>query len=186
MPPFVETFRALPARSKAIIAVSGVAILAIAFLLLRIAGAPSYSMLASGLDPSKTGEITAALDEQGIAYELRNKLKSYYQDEAPDDPIRIEIEKGAYVPRFQRRAPAAEAVPAPAQAPVQSGDRPISSRWKVVFVAAGVVLGRGDGPQRPRRRHRQHRSPLEARHARAGAARHGPRAPGPGARRLGR
>src|ERR1700742_327281 len=72
MPPFVETFRAMPARSKAIIAVSGVAILAIAFLLLRIAGAPSYTLVSSGLDPAQTGKITAALDEQGIAYELRN------------------------------------------------------------------------------------------------------------------
>lgn len=72
MPPFVDTFRALPTRSKAIIAVSAVAILAIAFLMLRVAGAPSYTMLASGLDPAKTGEITTALDEQGIAYELRN------------------------------------------------------------------------------------------------------------------
>lgn len=72
MPPFVETFRALPARSKGIIAVSAVAILAIAFLLLRIAGAPSYTMLSSGLDPAQTGKVTAALDEQGIAYELRN------------------------------------------------------------------------------------------------------------------
>src|SRR5918911_489220 len=72
MPPFVETFRALPARSKAIIAVSAVAILGIAFLMLRIAGAPSYTMLTSGLDPAQTGKVTAALDEQGIAYELRN------------------------------------------------------------------------------------------------------------------
>jgi hypothetical protein len=37
------------------------------------------------------------------AYELRSKLKSYYQQEAPGDPIRIEIDKGAYVPRFERR-----------------------------------------------------------------------------------
>jgi len=72
MPPFVETFRALPARSKGIIAVSAVAILAIAFLLLRVAGAPSYTMLSSGLDPAQTGKVTAALDEQGIGYELRN------------------------------------------------------------------------------------------------------------------
>src|SRR5215216_892719 len=72
MPPFVETFRALPTRSKAIIAVSAVASLAIAFLLLRVAGAPSYTMLSSGLDPAQTGKVTAALDEQGIAYELRN------------------------------------------------------------------------------------------------------------------
>src|SRR5918995_2685823 len=72
MPPFVETFRALPARSKGIIAVSAVAIIAIAFLLLRVAGAPSYTMLSSGLDPAQTGKVTAALDEQGIGYELRN------------------------------------------------------------------------------------------------------------------
>src|SRR5690349_22846249 len=72
MPPFVETFRALPARSKGIIAVSAVAILAIAFLMLRIAGAPSYTLLSSGLDPAQTGKVTAALDQQGIGYELRN------------------------------------------------------------------------------------------------------------------
>jgi flagellar M-ring protein FliF len=72
MPPFVDTFKALPARSKGILAVSAVAILAIAFLLLRVAGAPSYTLLSSGLDPAQTGKVTAALDAQGIAYELRN------------------------------------------------------------------------------------------------------------------
>ena len=72
MPSFVQTLAKLPARSKAIIAVSGVAIIAIAFLMLRIAGAPTYTTLASGLDPAQTGKITAALDEQGIAYELRS------------------------------------------------------------------------------------------------------------------
>src|SRR5918999_4600925 len=72
MPPFVQTLKAMPARSKAILAVSAVAILAIAFLLLRIAGAPSYTLLSSGLDPAQTGKVTAALDEQGVAYELRN------------------------------------------------------------------------------------------------------------------
>jgi flagellar M-ring protein FliF len=91
MPPFVDTFRALPARSKAIIAVSGVAILAIAFLMLRIAGAPSYTMLASGLDPAKTGEITAALDEQGIAYELRNNGTGLAVDKASAAQARVAL-----------------------------------------------------------------------------------------------
>jgi hypothetical protein len=50
------------------------------------------------------------------AYELRNKLKSYYGEEAPQDPIQIEIEKGAYVPRFRRRDAAADAQ-LPAEAP---------------------------------------------------------------------
>ncbi len=38
------------------------------------------------------------------AYELRNRLRTYYESEAPDDPVRIEIDKGAYCPRFQHAA----------------------------------------------------------------------------------
>ena len=91
MPPFVDTFRALPTRSKAIIAVSAVAILAIAFLMLRIAGAPSYTMLTSGLDPAKTGEITAALDEQGIAYELRNNGTGLAVDKSQAAQARVAL-----------------------------------------------------------------------------------------------
>ncbi|MDA0183865.1 flagellar basal-body MS-ring/collar protein FliF [Solirubrobacter phytolaccae] len=72
MPPFVQNILALPAKTKAILGVSAFAILAIAFLLLKIATAPAYSTIASGLDPAQTGKITAALDEQGIAYELQN------------------------------------------------------------------------------------------------------------------
>lgn len=41
------------------------------------------------------------------AYELRNKLESYYDKEAPDDPIRIQIVKGSYVPQFMRAPPPA-------------------------------------------------------------------------------
>jgi flagellar M-ring protein FliF len=72
MPPFIQNILALPAKTKAILGVSAFAILAIAFLMLRIATAPAYSTIASGLDPAQTGKITAALDEQGIAYELQN------------------------------------------------------------------------------------------------------------------
>ena len=91
MPPFVDTFRALPTRSKGIIAVSAVAILAIAFLMFRIAGAPSYTMLTSGLDPAKTGEITAALDEQGIAYELRNNGTGLAVDKSQAAQARVAL-----------------------------------------------------------------------------------------------
>src|SRR3954447_10036559 len=72
MPPFIQNILALPAKTKAILGVSFVAVLAIAFILLKIATAPSYTLIASGLDPAQTGKITAALDEQGISYELRN------------------------------------------------------------------------------------------------------------------
>jgi flagellar M-ring protein FliF len=72
MPSFVTNLLALPARTKGIVAVSAVAILGVAFLLLRLAGAPSYDLISSGLDPAQTGKVSAALDTAGIAYELRN------------------------------------------------------------------------------------------------------------------
>jgi hypothetical protein len=88
------------------------------------------------------------------AYELRNKLKAYYRDEAPDDPIQIEIEKGAYVPRFHRRDKPAEdktveerPVPAPAEVPAAPIPPPApqagptaAARWGFAALAVGVVL----------------------------------------------
>jgi len=41
------------------------------------------------------------------AYELRNRLRAYYESERPDDPIRIAIDKGGYCPRFERALRAA-------------------------------------------------------------------------------
>ena len=86
------------------------------------------------------------------AYELRSKLKSYYQSEAPDDPIQIEIEKGAYIPRFQRRATTAEAERPPAEAPpapsvpaapahAASDGTPFRRRLIVAATAAALLVG---------------------------------------------
>src|SRR3954471_3242154 len=72
MPPIFQNLLALPTKTKAILGVSLVAILAIAFIMLKVATAPTYSLIASGLDPAQTGKITTALDEQGIGYELKN------------------------------------------------------------------------------------------------------------------
>ncbi|HEX8101400.1 MAG TPA: flagellar basal-body MS-ring/collar protein FliF [Solirubrobacteraceae bacterium] len=71
MPPFLANFSQLPGRSKAILGATAVGILLLIFFMLRIAGAPSYATLSSGLDPAQTGKLTAALDEQGIGYELQ-------------------------------------------------------------------------------------------------------------------
>ena len=71
MPAFMDNLRRMPAHTKAAFAVAAVAILAITVLLLQIAGAPSYATLASGMEPAQTGKVTAALDEQGIKYELQ-------------------------------------------------------------------------------------------------------------------
>jgi flagellar M-ring protein FliF len=72
MPAFFQNLMGLPAKTKGILAVSAVAILAILFFMLKLATAPSYALLGSGMDPSQTGKITAALDSQGISYQLKN------------------------------------------------------------------------------------------------------------------
>jgi flagellar M-ring protein FliF len=62
----------MPAKSKLILAGSILGILFVAFMLFRVAAAPSYSTMRTGLDPAETGKITAALDAAGIGYELQN------------------------------------------------------------------------------------------------------------------
>src|SRR4051794_28179421 len=91
MPPFFQNLLALPAKTKAILGVSFVAILAIAFIMLKVATAPSYSLIASGIDPSQTGKITAALDEQGITYEIRNNGTALAVDKASMAQARIAL-----------------------------------------------------------------------------------------------
>ena len=69
MPPVLAQ---MPTRSKVMLAASAVGILFAAFMLFRVATAPSYTTLRTGLDPADTGKITAALDQAGIGYELAN------------------------------------------------------------------------------------------------------------------
>jgi flagellar M-ring protein FliF len=42
------------------------------YLFLHIVSQPSYSTLASGLNPAQTGKMTSALDQQGIGYQLQS------------------------------------------------------------------------------------------------------------------
>jgi flagellar M-ring protein FliF len=63
---------AMSTRGKIVLAASGLAILFVAFMLFRVASAPSYTTLQAGVDPAKTGKITAALDEAGVSYKLEN------------------------------------------------------------------------------------------------------------------
>ncbi len=95
------------------------------------------------------------------AYELRHKLEVYYRLEAPQDPIRIEIRKGAYAPQFRQQfattepeTHAEEEPPAPsprtATELAEPGRPPVKSRrvtrravWWVAalpLVLAGVFL----------------------------------------------
>lgn len=89
--PFLANLNRLPGRSKAVLGVSVLAVIVVAFVLLRIAGAPAYTLLSSGLDPAQTGKITAALDEQGIGYELRSNGTALAVDKAQVAQARVAL-----------------------------------------------------------------------------------------------
>ncbi len=62
----------LSTRGKIVLGVGALAIVIVLFVLFKIATAPSYTTVLTGMDPKQTGEVTAALDERGITYELQN------------------------------------------------------------------------------------------------------------------
>jgi flagellar M-ring protein FliF len=59
-------------RGRLVIGGSAVGILVVAFLLLRLASAPSMTTLTSGVDPAQTAKVTGALEKAGISYQLAN------------------------------------------------------------------------------------------------------------------
>jgi flagellar M-ring protein FliF len=59
-------------KAKAGLAAGALLTLVVLFLLFRLATAPSYETMLTGIDPADTAKVTKALDEQGIAYELQN------------------------------------------------------------------------------------------------------------------
>lgn len=77
------------------------------------------------------------------ARRLRARLEDYYRGPGREDPIRISLPKGGYVPQFEyvHAAPASAAEPAP-------GERltPMPRGWKLagiltLLAAAGILLG---------------------------------------------
>jgi flagellar M-ring protein FliF len=68
----MKLLQSMPMRQRLVLGGSILGVLIVAFFLFSLASKPSYSLVASGLDPAKTGKMTAALDEQGVTYEIRN------------------------------------------------------------------------------------------------------------------
>jgi flagellar M-ring protein FliF len=81
----------LPTRSKIVLGVTALGVVLFLFFMLRLATAPSYATLMSGLDPAQTGKVTAALDEQGIAYELQSNGTALAVQKADSAKARIAL-----------------------------------------------------------------------------------------------
>ncbi len=81
-------------RGRIALGASAVGIVVVAFMLFRLAAAPSYATIMTGLDPAETGKITVALDEQGIGYELQNNGTAIAVDKAKTAQAQIALAEG--------------------------------------------------------------------------------------------
>src|SRR4051795_12375485 len=82
-------------KGRLILAGSVLGIVLVAFLMLRMASAPSYSTVMAGVDPAQTGKITAALDAKGVKYEIQNNGTAIAVDKSQISEARIALaEKG--------------------------------------------------------------------------------------------
>src|SRR4051812_42652154 len=71
------------------------AVLVLAFLMMRMASAPSYSTVMAGIDPKQTGKNTPAPDAKGGKYENRNNGTAIAGDKSQNAHARIALaEKG--------------------------------------------------------------------------------------------
>jgi flagellar M-ring protein FliF len=62
----------LSPRGKLALGGAALALIVLAFVLFQMATKQSYTTLASGIEPSETGEVTAVLEEKGIPYQLED------------------------------------------------------------------------------------------------------------------
>jgi flagellar M-ring protein FliF len=87
----MNAFLAMNTRQRIALGASALGALVVAFLLFRMMSQPSYSTIASGLDPARTGQMTAALDSQGIGYELRNNGTALAVEKGKTDKAQVAL-----------------------------------------------------------------------------------------------
>src|SRR3954462_3037193 len=82
-------------KGRLMVGGSAVAIVLLAFFMMRIAGQTSYTTVMAGIDPKQTGKVTQALDAKGIKYEVQNNGTALAVDKGQLAQARIALaEKG--------------------------------------------------------------------------------------------
>jgi flagellar M-ring protein FliF len=85
----VATWSALSLRRKAVILGATLAMFAAVLLLGRIAGRADMALLYAALEPAAAGEVVSALDQRGIAHEVRGT--AIYVDASQRDSLRMAL-----------------------------------------------------------------------------------------------
>src|SRR5215510_1556283 len=90
-----DTWSGLEPRGQFALVGSALAVLVTMVLLFHIASKPSYTTLASGLDPSSTGQATKALDGAGVSYKVAGGGTEIQVKDGQESQARIALaEKG--------------------------------------------------------------------------------------------
>ena len=85
----VNTWQGLDMRRRVIVVGATVAMFAAVLLLSRLALQPRMSLLYAGLEPSAAADVIAALDQRGVAYDVRGD--AIYAADAARDQLRIAL-----------------------------------------------------------------------------------------------
>lgn len=85
----IAIWASLDLRRRIIILGATLAMFAAVLALSRMAGRPEMGLLYAGLEPSAAGEVVAALDQQGVAYEIRGE--SIFVDVSRRDSLRMAL-----------------------------------------------------------------------------------------------
>src|SRR5215218_2094668 len=70
--PFKTLLANTSPKHRIVLGPSAVGLVVLMFVMFKLASAPAYATMLTGLDPAETGKITGALDEKGVQYEIKN------------------------------------------------------------------------------------------------------------------
>lgn len=85
----INVWSGLDARRRVIVTLATVAMFAAILSLARMASAPSLSLLYAGLESGPAGEVVRALEQRGVAYDVRGG--SIFVDAARRDELRMTL-----------------------------------------------------------------------------------------------
>jgi len=78
---------AIDARKRVIVALSAIAVFVAVLGLSRLATTPTMSLLYAGLEPGTAGEVVQALEQQGVAFDIRSN--AIFVDSSRRDQLRM-------------------------------------------------------------------------------------------------
>ena len=85
----INVWTALDARRRVIVILATVAMFAAVLSLARMASAPSMTLLYAGLESGSAGEVVSALEQRGVAYDVRGG--SIFVESSRRDELRMTL-----------------------------------------------------------------------------------------------